>query len=91
MARKPALVWDAWNKEHIKKHNITIEEIDEGYRSKNALKRMGKYGRPEYIAKLNNKRLIVIFISFEKQSGPYVVSARGAGIKERRLYYEKIQ
>lgn len=89
MAKKPALVWDNWNREHIKKHKLTVAEVEECYAAEQRVKRIGKNDRPEYIAKLKNKRLIAIFVSFEKQSEPYVVSARDASVKERRIYYEK--
>ena len=80
-----------WNREHIQKHMVTREEAEEAYHSKDAIETSGRYGRPQYITKLKNGRLLVIFLSFERQEGPYIVSARDAGVKERRIYYEKVQ
>lgn len=91
MKRKRPLVWDRWNREHIKKHAITVSEIEEGYHLRNRIKVRVKNRRLAYIVKLKNGRLIMIIISFEEQENPYVVSARDAGAKERRIYYEKIQ
>lgn len=85
----PALVWDAWNKKHIKKHNVSQEEVQEAYeaefgRSQSYLNRQAVYG------KTKKDRLITIIVSFEKQERPYVVSARDISSKERRIfYYEK--
>lgn len=85
------MVWDRWNREHIKKHAITVNEVEEGYHSKSSIKASGKHGRRACMVKLKNSRLIMIIISFEGQENPYVVSARDAGAKERRIYYEKVQ
>lgn len=85
---RPALVWDKWNREHIKKHKVTALEVEEVYiRATVSLK--AKMGREEIVAKTSTKRIIAIFLSFERQIGPYVVSARDANKKERRKYYEK--
>lgn len=88
MKRKPVLVWDAWNKEHIKKHAVTVAEVEEGYQ-KSELVAKGKKKRTQILSKLKNGRLVIIFLSFAKQPEPYVVSARDASNTERRTYYEK--
>lgn len=29
--KKPPLIWDDWNREHIKKHSVTVAEVEEVY------------------------------------------------------------
>lgn len=88
--KKPALVWDEWNREHIKKHNVTEKEVEEAY-EKSDIEAEAKYGRKFVLSKISNGRLITIFLSFKKQAEPYLVSARDASNKERRIYYEKYE
>jgi uncharacterized DUF497 family protein len=82
--RKSVLVWDTWNTEHIKKHGVTIREVEEAYRKSEISVDLGDY-KKAIISKINNGRIIFIVISGKKQSDPYVVSARDAGIKERSI------
>ncbi|MBI3559864.1 hypothetical protein HY087_01920 [Candidatus Gottesmanbacteria bacterium] len=86
--KKLPLVWDAWNREHIKKHSLTIAEAEEAY-THSLASFTAKAGRTGIIAKIKNGRMIVIFLSFERQKGPYVVSARDANVKERSIVYEQ--
>lgn len=87
MKRKPAIVWDEWNREHIKKHKVSKQEVEEAYerefgRSDSYLGRQAIYG----ITKKG--KLVTIIVSYKKQPQPYVVSARNLSKKERRDYYE---
>ena len=82
------LVWDEQNREHIRKHGVTIAEVEEVY-SNPAVSFEAKNRRQGIIAKVKNGRMIAVFLSFEKQKGPYVVSARDAGFKERGLFYDQ--
>ena len=82
------LVWDEWNKEHIKKHEVTILEVGEAcwrpikiYRTyKNRLIILGR-------TKKDRKLAIVL----AKQDGNlyYVITARSMSRKERRTINEK--
>lgn len=89
--RKPALIWNEWNLEHIKKHGVTVEEVEEAYqnefaRSDSYLHRESIYGRTSI------GRLITVTVSYAKQLDPYPVSARDMSSKERRAYpYEENQ
>ena len=86
--KSPALVWDVWNRQHIKKHNVTEEETREAY--KNEIGRSLSYANRQAIYGITKKdRFITIIVSFEKQNKPYVVSARDMSSKERRTYYDK--
>lgn len=85
--KKPLLIWDDWNREHIKNHSVTIEEVEEVY-AHPLVSFEARRDRQELIAKVKNGRMIAIILSYEKQEGPYVVSARDAGYAERRIVYE---
>lgn len=88
ITKKPLLIWDEKNREHIRKHNVTVAEVEEVY-AYPLLTFEAKSGRVGMIAKVKNGRMLAVFLSFEKQKAPYVVSARDAGDKERRIMYEQ--
>lgn len=86
--RSPRLVWDEWNREHIKKHSVTESEVEETY--SNEFARSDSYKKREAIfgSTLSGK-LITIAVSYEKQINPYVVSARVMSTGERKKYVHK--
>ena len=88
MCEKPPLEWDNWNIEHIKKHAVTKEEVEEVYRTSTKLVQSYKK-RKLILGKTKVGRLLTVVISYEKQINPYVVSARDMSQKERRIYYEQ--
>ena len=82
------MAWDEWNRQHIKKHKVTEKEVNEAYeaefgRSQSYANRQAIYGRTK------KDRLITVIVSFEKQKGPYVVTARDISSKEKRNYYHE--
>ncbi len=88
--KKPPLVWDDWNREHIKKHAVTIREVEEAYA--NEFARSDSYEKREAIFGTTwSGRLITIAVSYAKQKGPYVVSARPMSKSERRKYVRQAQ
>lgn len=84
------LIWDEWNKEHIKKHNVTVSEVEEVYKS-SKITRKANLNRKLILGETKNGRFLTIVVSTEKQIEPYVVSARDMSKKERRYYYEQTQ
>lgn len=79
------LVWDDWNKEHIKKHNVTQCEAEEVFVSKIEVQQSYKR-RTMLFGETKNKRYLTVVVSFEKPKRPYVVSARDMSRKERKSY-----
>ena len=81
------LIWDVWNTVHIKKHSVTKKETE------NAIENVIAYrqGYKERIVLIgrSGKRLLAMIVSKEMSGRYYVVTARDAGKKERRLAYEK--
>lgn len=85
MKRDKRLVWDKWNLEHIKKHKVTKQEVEEAYQSKDFI-RQSYLERLIILGKTRKRRLLTKIISYAKQINPYVVSARDMSKKERRFY-----
>ncbi len=85
MKQKPALIWDTWNRKHIKKHNVSIVEAEEAY--KNEIGRSESYEKRQSVFGITKKdRPITVVVSYAKQEGPYVVSVRPMSKKERSKY-----
>ena len=81
------LVWDVYNVEHIKKHNVTVNEAEEV--GKNFIShRKGKNGRYLAIGR-SGLRLISLVVRREKVGIYYLVTARDSSRKERKDIYEK--
>ena len=80
------LIWDDWNKNHIKKHNVIIDEVEEIYK-KWDFKHESYLGRKEYFGTTKRGRMLVIVVSYKGIRKPYVVSTRDMSRKERRKYY----
>lgn len=79
------MIWNTWNREHIKKHNVTVKETEESY--KHEVGRSGSYSKREMIFGVTNTgKPITIAVSYAKQTGPYVVSVRPMSKTERRKY-----
>ena len=81
------LLWDDWNTEHIRKHNVTVDEV--GIAAKNISwhkkTRDGKYlagGR-------SGTRILSLIVRRKERATYYLVTARDADKKERRRVYEK--
>ncbi|MBI2086056.1 hypothetical protein HYT74_01820 [Candidatus Daviesbacteria bacterium] len=81
------LIWDDWNVEHIKKHNVIQSEVEEV--AKNIVThRKSKLGRYLIIGR-SGSRIISVAISRKEIGVYYPVTARDSARKERRLVYEK--
>lgn len=81
------LIWDAWNVEHIKKHNVSQEEIIVSIRNA-VYHRWTHSGRYLSVGR-SGKRIISVILRRQKLTPYYLVTARDANKKERRDLYEK--
>lgn len=81
------LVWDEWNKEHIKKHKVSIDEVE--YVIKNILihQRADK-GRYLIIGRCG-LRILSLIVNRKGAGIYYLVTARDSAKRERRKLYEK--
>jgi uncharacterized DUF497 family protein len=80
------LIWDEINSEHIKKHNVTVVEAEEAIQNINA-HREGRSRRIFLIGR-SGKRILAILVKPKEDKKYYVITARDADKKERRLIYE---
>lgn len=81
------LVWNDHNREHIKKHNISIEEVENAIQNLIVHKK-GKKGKYIAIGR-TGKRILSVVIGREKTGVYYVVTARDSDKRERKIVYEK--
>lgn len=81
------IVWDEWNKEHIKKHNVSVEEVEE------AGKRIIYHRETEksryLVVTRSGKRIITLIVRRLESTEYFLVTARDASKKERKKVYEK--
>lgn len=82
------LIWDNWNKEHLKKHKVLIREVEQAFKAKQIVKESYK-GRLIIIGRTKESRMLTVVLSLERQKNAYVVSARDSSKKERKIYNGK--
>lgn len=81
------LLWDDVNREHIKKHNVSINQVEQVGKSQLAHKR-GHSGRYIIVGR-SGTRILSVVIRRIKVGSYYPVTARDADKDERRRIYEK--
>ena len=79
------LVWDQINLEHIKKHKMSQEEVEE---AQEIIYHRRTYGGKYLATGRSGNRLITIMLRRKGLGKYYVVTARDASRKERRRVYE---
>ena len=80
------LIWNEWNIDHIRKHNVTVNEVEEAYKNKKF--EIDSYSDRKKLYGLTNKgRMMIVIVSKENNKNLYVFSARDMSRKERREYY----
>jgi len=85
-----SLIWDNWNVPHIAHHNVVPDEVEEVCFGMYAL-REGYKGRIMIIGPTKAERMLVVVLDPKEEEGVYyVVTARPADRKERRIYQEEI-
>ena len=80
------LVWDDWNLEHIKKHGISSEEVEQ---ARKIIYHRRAYGGKYLATGRSGKRLITMVLRHKSPGKYYVITARDASKKERKKVYEK--
>ena len=85
VVRIQKIIWNKYNAEHIKKHNVSVEEVEKLI-NEDVLIKEGHSGKKIYIGKVGTRLLSVIGnIDVNKL---YIVTARDASGKERQDFYE---
>lgn len=83
------LIWDDWNVEHIARHGVSPQEVEEVCH--------GEYisfksydQRFQIIGSTNSERILTIILDPEPEEGVYyVVTAHTASRKDRKLYQKE--
>ncbi|MEI8067997.1 MAG: BrnT family toxin [Candidatus Shapirobacteria bacterium] len=82
------LIWDDWNVEHIKKHNVCVIEVEEACFK--LIKSFKSYqNRLIILGETKNNRLLTLVLIKKSEENYYVVTARDMSRKERRLINER--
>ncbi len=81
------LIWDDWNIEHIKKHNVSQEEV-EAIGQKLLAHVRGYSNRYILIGRVGS-RMISVIVSRKGLGLYYPITARDSDKKERRKVHEK--
>ena len=80
------LIWDGWNIVHIARHSVTYKEVEEVCHSDYVTFESYK-GRFLLIGFTRAGRILTVVLDPEPEEGTYyLVTARSADSKERRLY-----
>lgn len=82
------LVWDEWNIDHIARHNVEPEEIEEVCKSKNLFNRW-KNKTYRVIGQTEDGRYITIFLAPRTRQSYYPVTARDSTEKEKKACRRK--
>lgn len=85
VVRIQKIIWDKHNTKHIKKHCVSIEEIETIIKADVFIKE-GYSGKKLLIGRVGSRILTVI--GTMKINKIYVVTARDASFKERHDFYE---
>lgn len=81
------LVWDDYNREHIKKHRVSTGEVEEIGRNFLTHKK-GKKNRYLIIGR-SGSRILSVVVNRKGTGIYYPVTARDSDRRERRILYEK--
>lgn len=85
------LVWDEWNIDHIAKHDVSTEEVEEVCLEKRII--INKVGRQKLrvLGQTYVGRYLAIFLANRGGGNFYPISARDCALKERRLLRRKLK
>ena len=82
------LIWDKWNIEHIARHEVTRQEVEEVCEAR-YIAGQGHSGRFIVIGLTGINRMLAVILEASEEEMYYVVTARSASRRERRIYREE--
>ena len=82
------LLWDPWNVQHIARHSVTPAEVEQVCESA-FIARRSYAGRILLIGPTYANRVLVVVLEPVDESSHYVITARPASRKERRLHLDE--
>lgn len=83
VVRVKELIWDEYNSDHISKHSVSTEEVEQVCKGI-IIARFGHSHRYLIIGKTKKKRILTIFLAQKAKGVFYPVSARDSSHRERR-------
>lgn len=81
------LLWDDWNREHIRKHKVSIEEVE--VVAKNIIWHKRTHNMRYLATGRSGTRIVSIIIRRKEKTTYYLVTARDANKEERKKLYER--
>jgi len=83
------LIWDTWNTDHIARHDVTADEVEEICKS-NQLVQQGKKGRLAVSGKTAAGRFLVVILDPEPEPDAYYpITAYPASGRYRHIYEQE--
>ena len=82
------LLFDEWNEDHIARHQIIPEEVEEACLSEPFVSKT-RQNRVRVIGQTDAGRYLTVILAPQGQGVYYPVTARDAAKTERRLYLQK--
>ena len=79
------LIWDNWNKNHIARHGVSSDEVEEACHIPHAIRETYK-NRLMLIGITKKNRILAIVLEKEAEKSYYVVTARTANRKEQQIF-----
>ena len=80
------LVWDEWNVEHIARHGVTAVEVEQVCLGDRYIVRESYKDRIMLIGSTFKERILTVVIAPKGNDAYYVITARSADRKERRVH-----
>jgi len=88
MIRVRRLIWDNWNVNHIARHQVTPDEVEQVCHGTHVIRQSYK-SRLLMIGPTRSGRMLGVVLDPEGDDVYYVVTARPADRRERRIYQEE--
>ena len=82
------LIWDPWNIGHIARHGVTPEEVEQVCRGPH-VERVAYALRLMMIGPTDAGRLLAVVLERRGPDAYFVITARPASRKERRIYRDE--
>jgi uncharacterized DUF497 family protein len=79
------LIWDDDNEEHIARHGIDREDVEQAFYSSRVIER-ARNDTYRVVGQTDSGRYIAIFVAPRKGGEWYVVTARDADLREQRNF-----
>jgi uncharacterized DUF497 family protein len=80
------LIWDDWNTDHIARHALFPEQVEEALRDENAVFLKAKQGRVMALGRAGARLIASVLNAQETEGLYYVITARDM-VKKERAYY----